>query len=342
MSDSDDLVPPANTMRERTNESRAKIWFLITANRWLVTGVLSLVMFAIYLVLYLVGPTNLGNVLSPSSVGNVFGSTIIAVVTGVSLILAIAQLVLSEQMDPLGKKRGEMQDQIDFRKTVEERIDEAVAPATPSSFLVSLIESVGQRAQTLEESARNGDDELHEVIEYADSLAEHGESVREQLENTSFGSFEVILPVLNYNYSWKIVSGRQLAAQYADSLDEEGRQALDELIEILRFFAPAREYFKMLYFEWEINNIARGVLYASVPSLAIAAYMILAFDPAMITGATFGFHNRYLFVGLVYILVLLPFTVVLAYVLRIVTVTKRTLALGPFILRDTKRGDESD
>jgi hypothetical protein len=31
-----------------------------------------------------------------------------------------------------------------------------------------------------------------------------------------------------------------------------------------------------------------------------------------------------------------------AYILRIVTVAKRTLAIGPFILRDTDRTEESD
>lgn len=35
--------------------------------------------------------------------------------------------------------------------TVEEQIDGAVAPATPLSFLVSLIEAVGQRTRTLED-----------------------------------------------------------------------------------------------------------------------------------------------------------------------------------------------
>ncbi|ADJ14662.1 hypothetical protein [Halalkalicoccus jeotgali] len=338
MSDSDDLVPPADTMRERTDESTLKIWFLVTANRWLVTGLLSLSMVAIFVGLYFLGPTNLPGVMGASSVGNVFGSVIIAVVTGVSLILAIAQLVLSEQMGPLGEKQAEMRDQIEFRGEVEDRIDAAVGPATPSAFLSALIEAVDRQARALRESV--ADDDVTELYEYADSLLEHGEEVSDQLESTEFGSFEVILPVLNYNYSWKIVAGRTLAARYADSIGDDTERHLEKLIESLRFFAPAREYFKMLYFQWEINNIARGVLYASIPSLAIAAYMILAFDATLITGSTLGLPNRYLAVGLLYSLALLPFTVVLAYILRIVTVTKRTLALGPFILRETKQAGD--
>ncbi|MCL7416353.1 MAG: hypothetical protein M8354_00735 [Halalkalicoccus sp.] len=342
MSRPDDLVPPADTMRERTDESTVKIWFLVTANRWIVTGLLSVAMFVIFLGLYFLGPTNLRGVLGASSVGNVFGSVIIAVVTGVSLILAIAQLVLSEQMGPLGEKQAEMRDQIEFRSDIEERIDDAVGPATPSAFLSALIEAVDRQARALKDSTTDADPEVEELVAYADSLIEHGEQVSEQLDHTKFGSFEVILPVLNYNYSWKIVAGRKLAARHADSITEETEGHLADVIESLRFFAPAREYFKMLYFQWEINNIARGVLYASIPSLALAAYMILAFDASLVTGSTFAVPDRYLAVGIVYALALLPFTVVLAYILRIVTVTKRTLALGPFILRETKHAGDMD
>lgn len=328
-------------MRERTGESGVKMWFLITANRWIVTGVLSLAMFGLVVLFNLIGPTNVQTILGPQVVGNVFGSVIIAVVTGVSLILAIAQLVLSEQMGPLGEKRDEMRDQIEFRTSVEERIDDDVSPAAPSAFLRTLIGAVSSQARTLRDVVEDDNDvDTYALVEYADSLIDHGETVGEELENTTFGSFEVIMPVLDYNYSWKIVAGRRLQAEYVGSITDEAEETLEELIGLLRFFAPAREYFKMIYFQWEINNIARGVLYASIPSLAIAAYMILAFDPHQVSGFTLALHNRYLFVGLVYTISLLPFTVVLAYILRIVTVTQRTLALGPFILRETQRESE--
>jgi hypothetical protein len=39
---------------------------------------------------------------------------------------------------------------------------------------------------------------------------------------------------------------------------------------------------------------------------------------------------------------LIPFTVLLAYILRVVTVTKRTLSIGPFILRETDRNVDVD
>jgi hypothetical protein len=38
----------------------------------------------------------------------------------------------------------------------------------------------------------------------------------------------------------------------------------------------------------------------------------------------------------------LPFAVLLSYVLRIATVAKRTLSIGPFVLRTTDDGRELD
>jgi len=37
---------------------------------------------------------------------------------------------------------------------------------------------------------------------------------------------------------------------------------------------------------------------------------------------------------------LVPFAILLSYILRIITVTKRTLSIGPFILRETDRSHE--
>jgi|GEM_PF-760749 hypothetical protein len=45
----------------------------------------------------------------------------------------------------------------------------------------------------------------------------------------------------------------------------------------------------------------------------------------------------YLVVSALYVATLAPFAVLLAYLLRVLTVMKRTLAIGPFILRETEQ-----
>jgi len=124
-------------------------------------------------------------------------------------------------------------------------------------------------------------------------------------------------------------------SEHREELSPETEATLGELVCVLRHFAPTREYFKSHYFQWEIVNTARGTLYGAMPALAVAAYVALAFDPSAVSGDLLGVPALYLLVCAVYVVVLLPFTVLLAYLLRILTVVKRTLDMGPFVLRET-------
>jgi hypothetical protein len=337
--DSDSVTRPGDTMRERVGESRVKIWFLITANRWLVMGVFLLLAYVTLLVLHVFGPSSVRKLVTTSAVTSLFSSVIIALITSITLVLSISQFVLTEQIGPLGAQREKMRDETEFRNDIEETAGIEVAPAEPSRFLRTLIETADTYARRLKDTvSEEAEDEegLQEIASYADGLLEHSQVVTTELENTDFGSFEVLLPVLNYNYSWKIFAARNLREKYADSLSDEAEETFDELIEVLRFFGPAREHFKTLYVQWEIINISRGVLYGAMPALSIAAYMMLAFDASRLFGTTvFGIDAAFLFASTMYVLTLSPFAVVLAYVMRVLTVIKRTLAIGPFVLRET-------
>ena len=64
--------------------------------------------------------------------------------------------------------------------------------------------------------------------------------------------------------------------------------------------------------------------------------MMLVFDASQLFGTQlFGTDVAYLVISGLYVLTLAPFAIVLAYVLRILTIMKRTLAIGPFVLRET-------
>jgi hypothetical protein len=76
------------------------------------------------------------------------------------------------------------------------------------------------------------------------------------------------------------------------------------------------------------------------PAETVAGYMMLEFDASKLPGTTFGVSTAYLVVSALYVLTLVPFAVLLAYLLRILTVMKRTLAIGPFILRETEQLEE--
>ncbi|MFC7230410.1 hypothetical protein ACFQMM_01765 [Saliphagus sp. GCM10025308] len=339
MSESDTLLRPADTMRERVGETRVKVWFLINANRWFVTGVILVAAYLVMLLVHVFGPSSSQKLISTNVISSLFGSMVIAVVTSVTLVLTISQYVLAEEIGPLGEQRDRMSNEVDFREAVEETGDIGVAPADPARFLRTLIEisdtHARQIADTVSESPNA--DQLDEITEFVDGLVEHSQKISADLEEAEFGSFQTLLPVLNYNYSWKIFAARTLRNKYAESISEDTDEAFGRLLDSLRFFGPAREHFKTLYVQWEIINISRGVLYGAMPTLAVAGYMVLEFDAAKMTGTIAGISTAYLVVSAVYVLTLIPFAVLLAYLLRVLTVMKRTLAIGPFILRDTKQ-----
>jgi hypothetical protein len=81
------------------------------------------------------------------------------------------------------------------------------------------------------------------------------------------------------------------------------------------------------------------MLYTAIPSLMIAGYVMFTYKATYSPSTVFGFSPAFLSVAALYVIALLPFAVLLAYLLRILTMAKRTLAIGPFILRET---DELD
>ena len=188
----------------------------------------------------------------------------------------------------------------------------------------------------------NDDDRLRERVDgLVDSIEGNADAVTGRLADAQFGTFGVLAAALDYNYSWKVYEARRIRNTH--DLSEEADRALDRLTEALTFFGPAREHFKTLYFQWEIVNLSRAILYAAVPALLVSVGMILFVDdPGTVTGTTLGVGNLLWVVSGAVALALVPFMLLLSYVLRIATVAKRTLAIGPFVLRESDRSGDID
>ena len=72
-----------------------------------------------------------------------------------------------------------------------------------------------------------------------------------------------------------------------------------------------------------------------MPALLVSAAMIAFFDAADYAGTVAGVDTLVVAVAAATTLAVLPFMLLIAYVMRIATVTKHTLSIGPFILRET-------
>ncbi|GAA5060441.1 hypothetical protein ACFFQF_23965 [Haladaptatus pallidirubidus] len=339
MSNNESDIGTANTMRGRSEESRLKIWVLFRMNRFLLTGLLALLVFLSFLVFSLtLNPSLPSEIKSTDTIETIFSAMIGVIVTGTTLVVTISQLVLSEENGPLGDQRKRMSDAMDFR-TYTKDLFNSVVPADPSKFLGQLVNETERRAEVLDRLIGESDDEelIRQVSEFVDSLHGNAKEVQDELEGSQFGTFDVLFSALNFNYGWKIYQVERMVDEFADSLSDNQQLAFDDLETALAMFGPAREHIKTLYFQWALVNLSQYILYAAIPALIVSGGMLTFVGAETFSGTFLSIPIITWVVSGAFTVTLIPFLLFTSYILRIAPVAKRTLAIGPLILRESQR-----
>jgi len=328
---------PSDLLRERAEQSRMKLWFLLEADRWFVTGVLVAIVFVTMVGVGYISPTAENAIRTSDSVDTLFQGLLTATITGVTLVLTLNQLVLSQELGAVGDQRERMEEAMQFRRDAADIIETPVSPSRPAQLLRALVQISGDRAEKLRDGVpETVDEEVKTEIEnFTASLIENADQVATGLDDARFGDFDVISSALNFNYSWKIFAARRIQERYSNLLEEESTATLTELIEVLQLFGPAREHFKTLYFQWELINLSRRILVAAIPALLVSGSMIIFFNDTTYSIELFHVETLVTVIALATTIAVVPFLILLAYVIRIATITKHTLSIGPFILRET-------
>ena len=199
-------VATEDTMRERSGESRLKLWLLLRTNRLVVTAVLAVFIFLGFMLFsVLLAPSLQAEIKSTDTIETIFSAMIGVIVTGTTLVVTIGQLVLSQENGPLGDQRKRMSDAMDFRTYTKDLLGDVV-PVDPSAFLEALVAETERRSEVLDRMVTDmeNDDLRRQVAEFVDSIHGNAQEVEDQLEGSSFGTFDVLFAALNFNYSWKI------------------------------------------------------------------------------------------------------------------------------------------
>ncbi|WP_227380796.1 hypothetical protein [Haladaptatus halobius] len=336
---SESEISTANTMRERAGENRAKLWVVLGARRLAVTGVIAVVFFVLFVIAgTLLYPPLKSEIAKTDTIETIFSTMLGATITGTTLVVTISQLVISQENGPLGDQHQRMSDAMDFREYLSEMLGHST-PADPSAFLQQLIGGAEQRTNDLREAiAKNGHDDLqNEIDEFTESLTGNAETVKDELEGAQFGTFDVLFAALDFNYSWKIFHVERMQSEYADDLTDEQDRLFERLKTSLSMFGPAREHIKTLYFQWALIDLSQLILYAAIPALFVAGAMLAFVGSGTFTGITLGVSDLLWVVAGAFTVTLIPFLLLVSYILRIATVAKRTLAIGPLILRNSQR-----
>lgn len=329
----------ANTMRERASASRLKLWVLMGASRHLVAAILTgFVFFAFVIGVSELSPPFARQIQSNDVIETLFATMITVIVTGTTLVVTIGQLVLTQENGPLGDQRNRMDRSMEVRTLLGELTESPPSP-DPAGLLGDVLDATMRRSDALRASIdRTEHDPLQrEIGSFTESVTENAESVRGQLEGAQFGSFDVVFAALNFNYSGKIVRLERIEHEHGERLSERERERFDELKAALSMFAPVREHIKTLYFQWALIDLSRQILYVAVPAVVVSGIMVAVVNAGTFPGSTLGIDHIVLVVGGAFAVTLVPFVLFVSYVIRILTVAKRTLAIEPLILRDTDR-----
>jgi hypothetical protein len=322
-------------MEARADENRLKMILLLEINRVTLAGALCLVVFLCFVfTVTVLDPSFVDKLKDTDTIETIFTTMVSVILTGTTLVVSIGQLVLTQENGPLGDQRDRMANAMDFREFTTEMTGEPAA-TSPEEFLGQLVDETITRSTALRDELGATDIELRDDIDaFVDNIVENARTVNGQMDERAFGSFNVISAALNFNYSWKIGRIERLESEYGDQLTESDRDRLERLKTVLSMFGPAREHVKTLYFQWELISLSQMILYAAIPAVIVAGVMAAIVTPQTVPGTFYGVETITLVVGAAFSVTLLPFLLFVSYILRILTVAKRTLAIEPLILRD--------
>ncbi|PGF16477.1 hypothetical protein CP556_10340 [Natrinema sp. CBA1119] len=315
---------------ETVTESPIKRWALLDGDRLVIAGALSFGLYVAVVALFL---GDLFPVNDAGTVVTLYGSLVGGTLPFITIVLAINQLVLSQELGWTPDLRARFEGMTDFQRDVEEVTNSGVSPASPAAFLNRIVTATVDRARQLPDALANDadPDKRAELERFIAALESDGETVSDALEDAEFGTFEALSAVLGHHQGNYYHAARTFRDEWGDAFDET--EPLEELIELLGFLAIARQTFKTLYVQHELAVLSRMLLYVGFPTLVGGGLLVLSYSrladaissPWLLLAIAAG--------GVV--LVFLPFMVLLSYALRIATIAARTADFGPFVPRSS-------
>ena len=326
----DEDVNRSDLVHERPRESPIKRWVLLDGNRYTITGLLSLVIFATCAGLGFAGyipVTNSGT-----------ATTLVAAIVGgtlpfITIVLAINQLVLSQELGWPGDLADRFEGMQTYRHEVENLTETPVSPAAPADFLQLVVDTVVVQTEQVGVAADQLTDVDHAdtIREFVQAVINEGELVSESLEGADFGTFDALSAVLGHFNGSHLYAARKIRTHYADELSDEVLETLDLLIELLGHLAIARQTFKTLYMQYELAHFSKILLVVGFPTLLGGGIFLMVY-PTVIE--TIGSPTLLVvLVSAVVTFVFLPFIILLVYTFRIATIASRTVDFGPFVPR---------
>ena len=326
----DEDVRRSDLVHERLRESPIRRWILLDGNRYALIGLLAVVVFTTCAGIGLAGYIP---VTDPGTATTLIGSIVGGTLPFITIVLAINQLVLSQELGWTGDLQERFEQMSTFRRRIETLTGSSISPAAPADFLQLIVETVTDRVETFRSEAALVDDpDLAAMVDdFADAVESEGAIVTTALEGADFGTFDALSAVLGHYNGAHLHAARTIRANYGDEIPAEAVETLEGIIELLSHLAVARQTFKTLYMQYELAHLSKLLLYVGFPTLLGGGIFMMTYE--LVIEAVADPNVLVFIVSGAVTFVFLPFIVLLVYTFRIATIASRTADFGPFVPR---------
>ena len=302
-------------------------WLLLNGNRHAVAGLFTFVSFFVLASLGFAGIIRLDD---QAAVRGIAGGFIPGLIAFLSIVLAINQLVLSQELGSAGEVRNRITQVREYRHDVEETANSGPSPVLPTGFLSFVIQTIEAKAAALEEGVDpETDPRVREAIqEYSETVTAEARDARQSLEQVRPGRINALLPVLEYPDSQQLFRARRLQLDLQEELSQDTQRALSDVTEAIELFSVARVQFRTTYTQRVLARLSRQLQYVGLPALLVVLVLGLL-NPSSIFDLSEA--PIVILVSALFAIALLPLAVLSAHLLRIAIISERTIAVGPFV-----------
>ena len=244
-------------------------------------------------------------------------------ITLITIVVAINQVVLSQELESPGSLRDEVGRTADYRQAA---LDQPAPPTDPTDFLQQLLQQTRERAGSLAELLPDSTSDPSTNL--TDGLPEQCAQISERLGTASDKISSVIVPLLGIDYATRIHECHQLESEYEEDDHEELRSTLDDLSADLKNLDIARQYFTTAFMKEELAELSRSLLY--IGTLAVSLPIALLVQLSTYPTASPPMPAIVVYTLLTVVVGLVPLALLISFILRIATVAQYIASISPF------------
>lgn len=273
---------------------------------------------------------------SGSTLATLLGSgTFSGLLTLLTVALSVNQLVLSRVFGSPSGLSDRLQGTLDLRRTVEDLAGVPRSPNEPGAFLALVGATLERRAT--EFGRRTSETEsLREFGEYAGRIADYGSHLDSADERES--TVDVLLLTLGSTYAEYLAETREVSARYGDDLPSEAAADLDDIQELLESVAVVRQFLKTLAMQQDLASLSRQLIFTGLAAVLTTYYLTQVYTNPSSLPTTLPAAWLPVVTSVASGVILLPLYVLLTHLLRVATIARYTVSVGPFVPPEERFG----